>query len=140
MSVSFGSIMFSFFYILSDSLIGKELFLNETRVEITITWNNGCLVYIDPFCIEYSWGRQTYAKYEFKQLEGSNVIVYIQKNLGRPPDTFIVDSTFQYGGPCDSTNDNVFLVKHDKRQKPFQQKFCQHKHRSDEGNTYLKDF
>ena len=95
-------------------LKGKELVLDKARGDVTIHWKHGSF---------FGLGgdrEQTYTVSEYKLFQGTNVIVYRQKDYGTPPERITVNSRFQYG----INYGNVFLVIHDKTQTPYQQRFC----------------
>ena len=72
---------------------------------------------------------QTYVLCEY-MLNGKQIPVYIQQGYSIP-ENLTVDSRLQYG----SQSDIMFLVYHDKSQKPFQHRFI-----AELGSSWLKQY
>ena len=96
----------------SDSLYGMQLKKKRMIKSITINWKQG------SFLGKGGDRSQTYTIFEYETAFGDVLPVYIQKGYDAAL-TLVCDQRFQYG----ISDGVVFLVLHDKQQKPYQHRF-----------------
>ena len=104
---------------MKDATIGvlkrNWLFLDLARNDVIIHWKQGSFLGIGGN------REQTYTVGEYKyRNDYRNIVVYFQKDFGTLPERIQIGSQYQYG----TVNGILFLVNHDKRQYPFQERFC----------------
>ncbi|XP_053409108.1 uncharacterized protein LOC123560283 [Mercenaria mercenaria] len=97
---------------MADLLRGLKLTNKGKKDTVTVSWKQGSF-------IGFGGDRtQVYELYEYETPQGSLLLVYIQKDFDTP-DILVCDGRIQYG----MNNGVLFLVYHDKEQKPYQHRF-----------------